>query len=138
MDHRSNAMPIGIDKCEFLIKWRGYSHAHNSWRPYADVTKDAITEYLRANGLYDYSWRFRCQSCDKPCKSKHGVKIHYARVCKRRDRGQTFVGTVAQRLHKDEVLKQRQQQETKIKCGGEASKNCYTFRYLGCMFTADG
>ena len=138
LDHRCSELPAGIGKCEFLIKWKGYGHAHNSWRPYADVTKAAITEYLKANGCYDYSWRYRCPSCDKPCRSKQGVRVHYARTCRKRDKEQTFTGTVAQRLHTDEVLKDRQRHEAKVKCGSGTLKNCYRFRYLGCMFTADG
>ena len=125
LDHTCKNLPVGIDKCEFLIKWHGYSDAHNSWVPYEDVTKAAITEYLRSNGIYDYSWRFRCQHCDKPCKSKRGAKIHYARKCRKREREQEFTGTVAQRLHRDVVLQERQKQEAVIKCGEGNLKNCY-------------
>ena len=54
LDHRCSEYPAGIGKCEFLIKWQDYNHSHNQWRPYEDVTKAAITEYLQTNNIYDY------------------------------------------------------------------------------------
>ena len=92
-------MPVGIGKTEFLVKYKGYGYQHNQWVLYENVTAAAITEYLRANQLYDYSWRFRCPVCDKPCRSKQGVKVHRAAKCKRKKQQQGFAGTVAQRLH---------------------------------------
>ena len=76
LDHKCTELPVGLGKTQFLIKWKGYSHDHNQWEPYENVTKAAITEYLRANEKYDFSWRFRCPECDKPCKSKQGVRVH--------------------------------------------------------------
>ena len=138
LDHRCTEYPAGIGKCEFLIKWQGYNHSHNQWRPYEDVTKAAITEYLKANNVYDYSWRFRCQFCDKPCRSKQGVRVHYAAKCKKREKKQAFAGTVAQRLHTDVILEERQVNERQIKCGKFKLKNCYKFKYPGSIFTSDG
>ena len=36
------------------------------------------------------------------------------------------------------MMQERQGQEPKILCGVESLKNCYKFKYLGSMFTADG
>ena len=51
---------------------------------------------------------------------------------------QAFAGTVAQRLHREEVLTDRQGMQEKVLCEGEALVNCYKFKYLGSIFTADG
>ena len=138
LDHKCDVLPVGLGACKFLIKWKGYDHSHNRWIAYENVTKAAITEYLQANNIYDYGWQFRCQYCDKPCRSKQGVKVHYAAKCKKKDKDQGFYGTVAQRLHADAMMQERQGQEPKILCGVESLKNCYKFKYLGSMFTADG
>lgn len=138
LDHRCDELLVGIGKTEFLVKWKGYNHEHNAWVAYENATTTAITEYLRANGRYDFSWRFRCASCDKPCRSKQGVKVHYAAKCRRKDQRQTFAGTVAQRLHAEEALDERQALEDIVLCEGEALKNSYKFKYLGSMFSADG
>ena len=64
--------------------------------------------------------------------------MHYARKCKKKEKTQNFVGTVAQSMHRDEVMKERQRLEEKVMCNNVPLKNCYTFKYLGSMFTADG
>ena len=138
LDHKCSELPVGIGKTRFLVKWKGYSHDYNEWVDYENVTKAAITEYLRANGKYEFSWRYRCTHCDKPCRSQQGVKVHYAAKCKRKCQRQAFKGTVAQRLHTEEVLADRQALEEKVLCEGKALKNSYKFKYLGSMFTADG
>ena len=53
-------------------------------------------------------------------------------------RQQQYEGTVTQRLHTEVVLTERQEQEPKVLCQGKALKNCYRFKYLGSIFTADG
>ena len=127
-----------MGKCEFLVKWQGYGHSHNQWRPYDAVTKPAIMEYLQSSGQYDHTWKHRCPHCDKPCRSATGVKVHYASKCKKYDREQSFAGTVANALHAEAVKEERQKQEGKVLCEGEQLKNCFQFKYLGSMFTADG
>jgi hypothetical protein len=34
-------------RVEYLIKWEGYDHTHNSWEPEANLTPDLIMEYQR-------------------------------------------------------------------------------------------
>ena len=70
-------------------------------------------------------------------RSKQGVRVHYAAKCKRKSQQQAFEGTVAQRLHTEEVLDERQALEDTVLCEGEALKNSYKFKYLGSMFSAD-
>ena len=55
LDHRCDTMPVGLGETSFLIKWEGYGHKHNQWRPYDCVTKTVITEYLKFNGFYDHA-----------------------------------------------------------------------------------
>ena len=138
LDVDTRTLPVGLGPTRFLIKWKGYSHDSDKWEPYENVTKAAITEYLQANGKYDYSWKFRCPRCDKPCRSAHGVKVHYARRCKRYEKIQNYEGTVAKRLHTIETLKERHKQEATITCEGKQLENCFLFKYLGSMFAADG
>ena len=91
-----------------------------------------------SNGKYDYQWRYRCPRCDKPCRTARGVKVHYARRCRKYDQEQQFEGTIAKQKHTAAVLAKRQQHEDKVICEGEPLKNCFTFKYLGSMFAADG
>ena len=138
LDMRCDKLPAGIGKCSFLIKWKGYSQKHNSWRPYKDVTKAAITEYLKASGQYDHAWEHRCHYCDKPFQTERGKKIHYTRACKKWEKEQKYEGTVASVLHAEEEKAERQKQMERILCQHSKLKNCYQFKYLGSMFTADG
>ena len=60
------------------------------------------------------------------------------RKCKQYDKEQHFEGTVAKRKHTMAVLKARHKQEAEVVCEGKPLENCFTFRYLGSMFAADG
>ena len=106
-DVKTQVLPIGFGPTKFLINCQGYTQDANSWEPYENVTKDAVTEYLKANGKYDHSWKFRCPRCDKPYRTAHGAKVHYARSCKRYDNTQRFHGTVAKWLHTAATLTDR-------------------------------
>ena len=68
--------PIGFDKASFLVRWKGYGAKKDEWVDYANVTPELIKEYLVEQGLYDHSWRHRCQICDKPARSEFGVAAH--------------------------------------------------------------
>ena len=135
---RTEVYPIGLGPTEFLIKWQGYNSSENKWIKYENVTKAAIDEYLHTNRLYDHQWKHRCHSCGKPCRTAHGVKIHYARKCKHKDKQQSFQGTVAADLHTMAIHKERQDNLDKVLCNGNILKNCFLFKYLGSMFSADG
>ena len=43
-------------KQEFLIKWKGYGHEENRWVARRDIVPHYVTEFLKANGMYDYDW----------------------------------------------------------------------------------
>ena len=69
--------PAQTSRQEFLIQWKGYGREHDSWQPRSKIDPDCVTEYLKANGLYNYNWAgVRCPACDLPCKNAHGVQIH--------------------------------------------------------------
>ena len=135
---KTKTFPIGLEKASFLVKWKGYGHTHNRWVSYENITPEAIVEFLRANNNYDYRWRHRCPHCDKPCRSAQGVKVHFARKCKKLQAKQTFNGTVAAKLYAVNVMTERQSNEVQIECKGTPLKNCFLFKYLGSMFAADG
>ena len=138
LDVAASELPIGIGPAKFLVKWEGYGHGDNTWEPYENITKAAINEYLQSNGKYDHQWQHRCPRCDKPCRSARGVKVHYARKCKKYEREQQFEGTIAKKKHVEAVLTERQKLEVKVICEGKPLKNCFLFKYLGSMFAADG
>ena len=138
LDIEYDQLPVGLGKAKFLVKWKNYDHSHNEWVEYDRVTKPAILEYLKANGKYDHAWAHRCEVCDKPCRSSHGVKIHYAAKCKDKTKCQHYEGTVAAQLHREAVLTEEQEKEEKAFCQGRPLENVFSFRYLGSMFTADG
>lgn len=120
------------------MKWKDYDHSHNKWVDYENVMKPAILEYLQANGKYDYAWEHRCKVCDKPYRSSHGVKVHYAAKCKKKVKCQHYEGTVAAKLHREAVLTEAQSKEEAVYCQGKPLENVFSFHYLGSMFTADG
>jgi hypothetical protein len=46
LDHRERKYGRGRARREFLVKWEGYPHEHNTWEPEANVKDcDAYTEY---------------------------------------------------------------------------------------------
>ena len=139
LDHCAKILPVGLGKATFLTKWTGYDQSENLWTPYANFNDTVVKDYLQANGIYDYQWKHRCPRCDKPCRSERGVKIHYVRVCKKFSEDQNFSDTVANRLHKEKVMSARQKYlRPVINCEDTPLQNCFSFKYLGSMFSADG
>jgi hypothetical protein len=139
LEHQADRLPVGLGKSKFRVKWKDYGLDDASWEPFENFNENVIKKYLQANGTYDYGWQHRCHWCDKPCKSAHGVKIHYARKCKKFEmQQQEFVGTIATKLHEVKTKKSRQVHRPVIKCENEPLENCYQFKYLGSLFTADG
>ena len=89
--------PTHSARQEFLITWKGYGQEHDSWQPRKNIDPESVTEFLKANDLYDYGWAGeRCPYCDLPCKSSRGVKIHL-RACRCVLDEQSFTGTLADR-----------------------------------------
>ena len=108
---------------EYLVRWKDYPPEEDQWLGRTRIAPQLIRDYELTNGKYDYEWQFRCQFCDKPCRSKQGVKVHYAVKYKKRERKQEFAGRVAQRLHTEAVLEERQAAEQKINCDKHKLKN---------------
>ena len=125
---------------EFLIKWEGYGQEHNRWIERKHITPHYVTEFLQANGIYDYNWdaNARCPFCDRPCKSRHGVKIHMRKCQFRPQQAQNFKGTCADRKVIQDKLEAAQHEKPKVTCDGQQLQNVFAFKYLGSIFTADG
>ena len=99
-----------------------------------------VTDFLKANGLYDYHHdpSKRCPHCDRPFKTKFGVKIHL-RWCEHKPApDQNFTGTTADKRVKLNKLIAAQQHKATVKCEGHNLTNVYNFKYLGSIFSADG
>lgn len=70
-----------------------------------------------------------------------GVKVHMSRKHKRDPADhQSFKGmhTCAERVTKDQKMRQEQDQKPKIMCEGVPIDNVAVFKYLGTLFSADG
>ena len=106
-----------------------------------DDQKRFTKEYEIANGVYDPTWEFRCDVCDTPCKSRHGVKIHKARV---HDAGvwdqdkQIFKHRLADEAVKVAKMTAQQKLRPCIMCEDSPLENVFKFKYLGTIFAADG
>ena len=87
--------------------------------------------------MYDFSAIHRCDVCDLPCASAHGVKIHKGKVHKA-EKPQSFTGTLAEKAAITEKIDAQQEHRPAIKCGDDTLENVYKFLYLGTYFTADG
>ena len=109
-----------VGKREFLVQWAGYGREHNSWEPRKNIVPDYVTEFLKANGMYDHTWdkAARCPHCDKPCRSEFGVKVHL-RFCEHGpEPQQNFKGTVADKQVKLNKMVASQKDKAKVLCEG--------------------
>ena len=64
----------------YKVSWEGYPPEEDQILKRSKIHPDIVKEYEIANGAYDHAWRFRCDICDTPCNSQHGIKIHKALV----------------------------------------------------------
>ena len=123
-------------KRKYLIKWKGCADNENTWEPRSQVHHELIKEYELAKGIYA-DWPHRCPTCDKPCASATGVKIHAAKAHKPEE-PQKFTGSLADKAVKTRKLTELQQQLPQVHCNSEILDNVFRFKYLGSAFTADG
>ena len=125
---------------EFLVKWEGYGSEENRWLERKNIVPHYVNEFLKSNSLYDYNWdaEARCPWCEKPCKSKFGVKIHMRRCEHRPQAEQNFNGTCADKQVQLNKIIAAQQSKDNVKCEGHQLKNVFKFKYLGSIFAADG
>ena len=121
-------MQVHADKCEFKdefevdkilaceghicsrkykIRWKGYTEEDDSWVARSNVHPECIRDFELANGLYVRDWPFRCDVCDLPCSSAHGVKIHRALMHKA-ERKQNFAGTLAEEAAIKKIVEEQQ------------------------------
>ena len=137
--HETKGCPPNSSKQEFLVEWKGYGREHDQWRKYGEIHPDLVTEYLKANDQYDYSWPGeRCPYCDLPCKNAHGVKIHLHACRYTPSEEQNFAGTLADRKVRRDKVEEAQKLLPTIKCVKAKLENVFKFKYLGSLFTADG
>ena len=80
---------------------------------------------------------YRCDVCDHPCSSQHGVKIHRSKSHKQ-SKPQEFKHTLADKAVQTEKLTAQQKARPTVHCEGEALKNVFKFKYLGTLFAANG
>ena len=94
------------------------------------------SDFLKTNDLYDYDRdpETRYPYCDKPCKSKFGVKIHLRWCLYRAEKEQKFKDTVTDKQVRFNKVSAAQKTKTKVKCEDSKLSNVFNFKYLGSVF----
>ena len=96
-------------KRKYMVKWKGYEdEADNTLEKRSNIHYELIREYELKAGIYE-DWPHRCPTCDKPCASATGVKIHAAKAHKP-EKPQNFAGSLADKAVKLQKLAKLQQQ----------------------------
>ena len=124
---------------KYLIHWKGYTHEHDTWEPRNNLHPEAIMEFEKQNNLYVTNWTHRCPVCYLPCRSQHGVKIHFnAKHREDEEKQQKFLGTLADKKVQEKKWEEQQKDRHQVSCEGNSIDNVYKFKYLGSLFSADG
>ena len=123
---------------QYKVRWKDYSEEYDTWEPRGNIHPDLIKEYEVANGVYDFSWNFRCGVCDLPCSSARGVKIHqvWDRAHKQ-NKDQNFKGSLADKAVMTCKLVEQQESRSTIFCEGVPIKKVFRSKYLGTIFSED-
>ena len=85
---------ISPTECFKWIHSEGYDSGWDSWFPRSDVHPEAVKDYERSVGVYDWTCKYRFLNCDLSCASDRGVKIHMGRAHKP-NQPQIFEGRLA-------------------------------------------
>ena len=131
VDHRG---PVVARK--YKIRWKDYHSDFDTWEPRGNIHPELIREYELTNGVYDFSWKFRCSLCDLPCSTERGIKIHCARAHKEQKK-QNFRGTLADEAVRMCKVVEQQSSRPAIMCEGVQISNVFRSKYLGSVFSAD-
>ena len=88
----------------------------------------------------EQQFKFPCDKCPMSYPTKHGLRVHQGRWCKRRKnaRRPSRKGTVADRLIKQTKIVKHQQTLPNVRIGSSDLDNVYSFTYLGAEIAADG
>jgi hypothetical protein len=114
---------------KYKIRWKDYPPTYDSWVPRGNLHPETICEFELANGEYDLGWRHRCPTCDLPCKSKTGVKIHSAKAHKA-EPVQIFKGRLADTAVQTNKTAAQQKLRPTICCEAKPLKNVFRFKYV--------
>ena len=120
---------------KYKVKWKGYSEQWDTWEPRGSIHPELITDYEKLVGIYDTTWPHRCDTCDLPCKSARGIKIHKSRAHKPQ-KEQCFKGSLADRAAQVQKLRAQQKDRPTVLCEDQPLENVFNFKYLGTMFNA--
>ena len=133
-----------IDSRWFLVKWGG--HEVPEWERehllLRDGCRDSIRNFWQKSGLspcrefYDVA-QHKCEVCGREYKRAQDLKAHKTRQRHHFEQITKVSGTA-----KKEAIKAKheeaQEQLPTAKWGEDPADNCWTFEYLGSIFTPDG
>ena len=115
----------------------GYDESSGTWEPRTCVHPDLIKEYELSTGTYDYSWWFRCPTCDLPCSSNRDIVIHSVKTQGKEKSHEFVVVTLADVVVEEWKIVTQQSLRSSIVWDGKPLDNVFRSKYLGTVFTKD-